>query len=510
VAEAARRTAAGIHRRYGAIFRRAIGSGHVRLACLPVALIAVLWLALTPPALAHLAFVSSEPAGGARLETSPERIVLTFTQTADAAASRAVLLDAAGEPLGGGALELEGAGRRLTAELSEELAPGRYRVEWRALSADGHVVEGAFGFRVSRPPSPTERATPLDDAAGGSTDAASPGAGAAPSGSAAPGTDGAKTVPWTVPQQGVEHGGGPMLGPGDESAWVRQLQGVGRWVLYVGLVLLAGALTAAWLLRGRPLQEAPPRSLLLVTTGAAAAGAGLALMTYAQARIVGAPRLMALYQTLSGEMLLTSAFVVYFGIGAAFVAMLVYPHRFTLTGVGVAAAVAMLVRVLGGHAVESGLPALSVVAQWTHLLGVGAWIGGLVWLLLMLRARAPGERAPLVLRFSALAGVGLGAVALTGLLRTFFELGSIADLLDTDYGVTLLVKIAAFGMLAALGARSRFRLMPRLVEEGAGGQADGTRALDGLRWGVRAEVALALLILALVAVLTGLAPPGAG
>jgi hypothetical protein len=29
------------------------------------------------------------------------------------------------------------------------LAAGRYRIEWRVLSTDGHVVNGAFAFSLS-------------------------------------------------------------------------------------------------------------------------------------------------------------------------------------------------------------------------------------------------------------------------------------------------------------------------------------------------------------------------
>ena len=32
---------------------------------------------------------------------------------------------------------------------AEPLAPGAYAVEWRGLSADGHPMQGAFGFTVS-------------------------------------------------------------------------------------------------------------------------------------------------------------------------------------------------------------------------------------------------------------------------------------------------------------------------------------------------------------------------
>ena len=43
----------------------------------------------------------------------------------------------------------DGPADRLTATVPS-LDPGAWRVEWRVLSTDGHVVSGRFSFRVVR------------------------------------------------------------------------------------------------------------------------------------------------------------------------------------------------------------------------------------------------------------------------------------------------------------------------------------------------------------------------
>ena len=93
----------------------------------------------------------------------------------------------------------------------------------------------------------------------------------------------------------------------------------------------------------------------------------------------------------------------------------------------------------------------------------------------------------------------LVAVLATGLARALSEAGSIGALLDTGYGVTLLVKIGLVIGLVALGSLNHFFWVPAVRR----GDARGPRrfALNS-----RGELAIALGVLAATAVLTGLAP----
>ncbi len=171
-----------------------------------------------------------------------------------------------------------------------------------------------------------------------------------------------------------------------------------------------------------------------------------------------------------------------------------------LVVVGVAAGFTMLLHVMAGHAAgPSPLRSVNLLVQWLHLLAVGAWIGGLVWLLAGLRGRERPEQVASAVRFSKLAAPVLGLVAVTGLSRALHLAGGWQGLLDSSYGRFLDVKVALFAALVLLGALNRFRVVPAL--------AAGVRRLDRLRRNVRAEVILAACILAVTAVLSQL-PPG--
>lgn len=47
-------------------------------------------------------------------------------------------------------------GKRIRVELDSKLGPGKYSVNWRTLSRDGHAVAGKFAFTID----PTAKATP--------------------------------------------------------------------------------------------------------------------------------------------------------------------------------------------------------------------------------------------------------------------------------------------------------------------------------------------------------------
>jgi copper transport protein len=70
--------------------------------------------------------------------------------------------------------------------------------------------------------------------------------------------------------------------------------------------------------------------------------------------------------------------------------------------------------------------------------------------------------AELIVRFSRLAAVALGAVVLAGLVMAFIVLDSFGDLTGTEWGQTLLLKTAAVAVAIAIGAYNHFRLVPAL------------------------------------------------
>lgn len=97
-------------------------------------------------ALAHSELRSSTPAEGARLAAPPAEFLLRFNEPVQVTALR--LLDA-----GGQALPLQRPSeatprREERATPAAPMPPGAYRLEWRAISADGHPIRGTLRFTL--------------------------------------------------------------------------------------------------------------------------------------------------------------------------------------------------------------------------------------------------------------------------------------------------------------------------------------------------------------------------
>jgi len=108
----------------------------------------ILLLALASSAHAHSLLLESAPAADALLAAPPPEISLRFNNRIEKKLSTIRLLDERGgaRPL---TMLADGPADRLTATVPS-LDPGAWRVEWRVLSTDGHVVSGRFSFRVAR------------------------------------------------------------------------------------------------------------------------------------------------------------------------------------------------------------------------------------------------------------------------------------------------------------------------------------------------------------------------
>jgi copper transport protein len=219
--------------------------------------------------------------------------------------------------------------------------------------------------------------------------------------------------------------------------------------------------------------------------------------------------------------------------------------------------------VVFGHALVSPERWLSTPADVVHVIFAAMWFGGLIGLVFVLRSRARTARlagemvetayaasfakvgpalsavsggtstavlerpAPpaythppsdgdesvlvgtigVVDRFSTMAGLSIALVLVAGTLLAIAEVGSVANLFETGYGQTLLVKIALVGLLIIIAAYNRLFLVPWLSSVAAraepGGLAAGWRRLLST---VRLEAVAAIAILAVTAVLANGTP----
>jgi len=111
-----------------------------------VAALAVLFGLPGAPGFAHSKGPKVTPAHGSELAAAPEALTFSFARPTRMTAVR--LYDAAD-----GEIDLPGK-RDISAAKDRRialppLAAGAYRVKWRALSADGHPVDGEFGFTIA-------------------------------------------------------------------------------------------------------------------------------------------------------------------------------------------------------------------------------------------------------------------------------------------------------------------------------------------------------------------------
>ncbi len=160
------------------------------------------------------------------------------------------------------------------------------------------------------------------------------------------------------------------------------------------------------------------------------------------------------------------------------------------------AALAVAVQPWLGHAAQigTGLGA----SEALHLLAAAIWLGGLIPLLLCLRALPSHDAARAFRRF---AWPGLAAVLVlagTGLAQGFVLAGGAAGLVGTAYGRVALLKAALFALALVFAARNGLALTP-----GLGRRSSASRALAG-SVGIEAVIGGAIVLAA--GWLAGLAP----
>lgn len=438
---------------------------------------------LAAPAGAHAALESSDPAAGARLDVAPGAVTLTFTESVGAEPDAVRVHDRRGDRLRTG--EARTADPVTVVADLPALADGSYVVTWRVTSADGHPVRGAFTFAVGRaqpavPEGLTER---LLAAEGGSTS-------------------------------------------------VGAAYAVARYLSFGATLVLVGAV-AFLLVRWPGGFDDRARRWLLVAALLAflAASAGTVLQPlHAEARPLGDAFRGGVWSDAFGtrvgrawavRALLVVAFVpvVLHGAGSPRIAW----RRGAAAVLG-AALVATFA--LAGHATTGRLVALGVAADVVHLAAVAVWLGGLVVVLFALRGPRSDEALRVAApRFSSLALGAVVTIVASGVVQAWRQLGAPEALRETDYGRLLLLKTFLVVVVVVVASTSR-DLVRRRLAGGQGpvvgggavdeevvepGRAEGApvdaKVARRLRRSVAAEVAYAVLVLGVTALLVNAAPP---
>ena len=96
----------------------------------------------------HAVLQRAEPRVESRLKRPPDEIKLYFTERLEPAYSSIRVLNDHGGQVDRRDSRVDRTNPTLLRATFPPLSPGTYKVQWRVLSIDGDVTEGAFTFRV--------------------------------------------------------------------------------------------------------------------------------------------------------------------------------------------------------------------------------------------------------------------------------------------------------------------------------------------------------------------------
>jgi len=282
--------------------------------------------------------------------------------------------------------------------------------------------------------------------------------------------------------------------------------GLNRIVTYVGYVLLAGTFTF-WCLVW-PDGRADRRLVRLAVIGTSL----LALSTLADP---------AIWLALSGEPLADAmtpvsgaALLIRLAALVATAFFLVDVIRSPITGWRRVFAVSVVAVIAGSMVVQSDAvgghrEVLSVVAVSGHVLATAAWLGGLVALAAVLIPRDHlNELERLVPRFSLVAVFSVIILLVTGIVDALVVAGGVTELVNSPYGVVVLIKIgvlAGMVLLGHFGRKYAARLAFRRVHQPAE-LVKNSRGAHNLALVMGTEVVIAVAILATTSMLVMVAP----
>jgi putative copper export protein/mono/diheme cytochrome c family protein len=145
-------------------------------------------------------------------------------------------------------------------------------------------------------------------------------------------------------------------------------------------------------------------------------------------------------------------------------------------------------------------PSLLLACDILHLLGAGAWLGGLLPLLLMVRLAQPKAGAVAARWFSPMGQMCIAALVVSAAWQGWVLVATIPGLIGTAYGWMILVKSGLFGVLLAFAYVNRYRFAPALL----GARPEAAKRV--LMRSLVAQTGAALAILAAAIVLSELPP----
>jgi copper transport protein len=471
------------------------------------ALLTALALAAALPAAAsaHATLQESTPERGAALERPPAAVTLRFDEPVEVAFGAVRVFDAQGRRVDSGpTFHPGGRGEQVAVKLKGGLGRGGYTATYRVVSADSHPISGGFVFTVGGGTAPSATVDQLLGADAGPVTSVAFGAARAAQYAAIAlgvGVLAFLVFAWLPGLRDAAGGGGAWRAASE--AFAQRL----RWMLIAAAVLgmvsgaaaivLQGATaagTSAWsALDGTVLGDVLATRFGLVWGLGVLAWAGVLAIAVASRAAVPALRPAS--------------------VGATGLALPAGPGSWAVLALAVPVLALTLVPGLGGHAGVQSPRWLLLPANVLHVLAMGAWLGGVAVLVLALRRATSGldagDRTRLlaatVAGFSALAGVAIALLLLSGVVQSVVYVRTPANLVDTAFGRAVLIKFVLFCAIVALGYVNRRRLLPRLRRAASGGESPGSAGVL-LRRVLKAELVLGVAVLAVTGALASYPP----
>lgn len=443
-----------------------------RSALIALLLLTLLAATTAQPTGAHAALERSNPQANSVMPQSPEEIRLWFSEPIEQRESTIRLFDRAGNELPDIVAEPGDDANSMVARLPGPLDTGSYSVVWTVLSAaDGHPLRGYFVFTVG---------TNIDIA------------------------------PLTAPIV-LDAGGAPL--------W---LQSLARWFVLLALAVAVASwpvwLLVIWPATRNDAGRTRTLSARMQTLGLGAIVAALLsnlLMLGVQASFLErgsfASRVSeTISDTRFGRLWLARiGLLLMLAVILRLVPWLDPLGRRFATAAGVIVSALLPVPVsMNAHASALDTGRVTAMAfDYVHMLTASLWFGGLVALsvVLLRPMRASVDRrmvlARAMPRFSAMALVCWGLLAITGLYAWWLQVGSWDALRLTGYGQSLLFKSIVVGLVLLIALANLFLITRKLADENA-----RPRWVGRLGYAVLAEIVLAALILLAVGRMTSQQP----
>jgi copper transport protein len=367
------------------------------------------------------------PADGAVTAKRPEFVEIVFNERVSLAQGSVRLIAADGQEtvLQELANSPEGSGSRARWSVPDKLPTGWYAVSWRAVSEDGHGIQGSFTFYYGDPSvaGEAQRAEQVAD----------------------------PTRPFVLASHTL------------------------RVLSYLSVLLAVGFLAALWAVGGPAAAGIGEIARSLRRAGTVAAVAGLVLTpltllnnalllnggSFESLRVI----VQIVMQSSSGAALLVRMSAL-FGLCTAVLLLAEAGTKKIGAMVTVLASGALAASfAMGGHAAVVPWRWAASVASVLHLSAGALWLGGvpaIAWVVWRRHQLSSALVPEVISRFSRLATISVVLVFIGGGVLSASMLTSPADLVTTRYGVTLLIKFALVGIVGLIGAYNHFFLVPAL------------------------------------------------